>query len=161
MAGRRVWATGLEVVAWWLLLLAGYLQLISTVSPADVVAGAVISGLAAVAAVGARRATQSTWQPTTAVRLLAYVPGSVLADTWRLVPVLWAEVFRRGEMPGRVREVALTSPADPAAEHTRTAVAAVTMSMSPGTYVIDTRRGSLLIHTLRDEPDRLERAVQR
>ncbi len=160
MAGGRIGTGAVEAAAWWLVLVAGYLLLISTVTVVEFAVGAFISALAGVAAVVARRASGSRFAVGTTLRLLAYVPASVLADTVLLVRVLVAELGRRGTPAGRMRTVPLASPGETAAENTWTAVAAGTMSMAPGTYALDTHRGSLLVHALRDEPDRLERAVR-
>ena len=158
-----------EVAVWWVLLFAGYLVLVSPLSGGEFALGAVLSALAGGAAVLARRMSGSLFVvPRGGVGALLRLPAAVLADTWVLVTLVWPEVRRRGTPAGALRRLPLADQPDKAREESWQAVAGLMVSLSPGSFVVDSfavdRGGhppALLVHAVRAELGPVERSVHR
>jgi multisubunit Na+/H+ antiporter MnhE subunit len=126
----RAAATAMTLLCWWGLLFALYLVCISTVSPLEIVVGAAAALLGAVAAEAVRRAERP---PTDGARRLTAAAAAFPATLLRETGQLGAAVIRalRGR-PGSGREV--TFRLEPGVSP---ALAAVLLSASPGSCVID------------------------
>jgi multisubunit Na+/H+ antiporter MnhE subunit len=148
---------------WWVLLFSGYLALVSPLSGGEFILGALLSIVAGCAAVLARRASDSSF--TVSWRWLGpltRIPGAVLADTVLLARIL-------AQWPGReaaakaLRSVPLARQSDDVRGESRQAVAGLMLSLSPGSFVVDSGGAPprLVVHALREQPSALERSVQR
>ncbi|MFB4303942.1 hypothetical protein [Actinomadura sp. NTSP31] len=159
-----------EPLAWWAVLFALYLSLISTIDLVEITVGAVVAAVAAAAATGGRRALFSTGtagdpagrrspaadlapglRPVPPARLaapLALLPAQIVADSAR-VAVL-------GASGGTWTRLA----AAPGAANRGTATLLV--STSPATYVggVDPEHGMLTVHRLTPHPSPFERRLR-
>ena len=99
------------------------------------------------------------------LRPLFRVPGAVLADTLLLARLLWAQgrwtQVRRGTVP--LRALPLAQQPDDVRGESRQAVAGLMLSLSPGSFVVDSsgQPPTLLVHALRNQPSVIERSVRR
>ncbi|TDC76392.1 hypothetical protein [Actinomadura sp. 7K507] len=158
-----------EPLAWWSVLLAGYLAMASAITPTEMTVGALAAAAGAAAAVAARRALLGTGtahdpegghrpaadlsprrRPVPPARLLpplALLPAQIAADT--------ARITARGASGGGWTSLGVApGPAD-------RGVATLLMSASPGAYVggVDPERGLLRVHRLTPRPSPFERRL--
>lgn len=143
---RRPPAVAVEVLLWWAAAYSVYLLSLSTAPLQELLLGAAVSLPCALAAVGARRATRDRW--VLAGRWLRpglAFPAALLTDT---ATVLAAAV--RPSRRGRFETVATGTAADDPRARSQRAVATFWMSVTPGSYVLDTdpATGRLLVHSL-------------
>jgi multisubunit Na+/H+ antiporter MnhE subunit len=153
-----------EVAVWWVLLFAGYLVLVSPLSGGEFALGAVLSALAGGAAVLARRMSGSLFVvPRGGAGALLRLPAAVLADTWVLATLVWPEVRRRGTPAGALRSLPLADQPDEAREESWQAVAGLMLSLSPGSFVVESggHPPALLVHAVRAALGPVESAVER
>jgi multisubunit Na+/H+ antiporter MnhE subunit len=152
--GRAVGALA-EVAAWTAVLLLVYLATLSTFSGGELVIAACAAVPAAVLAWAGRRVTAAHWSLDARwFRWLLLLPGAVAADLARLPR--WAA--RRGSGSFRT----LTLPVETEARtRGRMAVGGLAMSLTPGSYVVESRASgrTMMVHQLASDPGRLERAV--
>ncbi|MFV2172933.1 hypothetical protein ACFHW2_23010 [Actinomadura sp. LOL_016] len=157
MTAARI-ATAAEALAWWAVLLAGYLALVSTISPTEIAVGAAVAAAGAAAGIAARRVLSSgdarpgDRRPRWAARLpaaLAWLPPQIAADTLR--------VLVRGGTGGRWSSV--RSAPGPAGR----GAAALLVSAAPGGFVgaVDPGRRLLSVHRLTPGPSPFERRLAR
>ncbi|WP_205718165.1 hypothetical protein, partial [Actinomadura soli] len=147
-----------EPLAWWTVLLAGYLALASSITVTEITVGAVTAAACAAAAVAGRRAlatpgpgrghARPAVPPARLLPALALLPGQIAADT--------ARITVRGATGGRWTDLAVAP--GPAARGTATLL----VSTSPGAYVgaVDPGRGLLRVHRLAPGPSRFERRLR-
>lgn len=154
-----------EPLAWWTVLLAVYLGLVSTISITEITVGALGSAAGAAAAVAGRRAllTGGTArdpgpgpelesgrgaEAAGVAAALVRLPGQVAVDT--------ARITVRGASGGAWTPLPVAS--GPAAR----GAATLLMSVAPGTYAggIDPRRGLLRVHRLVPAPSPFERRLR-
>jgi multisubunit Na+/H+ antiporter MnhE subunit len=129
-----------EPIAWWAVLFATYLAIISKISPTELVVGALTAAAGAAAAVVTRRTLSATDGPESYrprrewVRWLRPLPLQIPRDAVRLL-----------RPRGDFAEMRL--PADDRAAALR-GFAALAVSTSPGTYVteVDPGRGVFVVH---------------
>ncbi|WP_207400594.1 hypothetical protein [Actinomadura roseirufa] len=150
--------TAAEPLAWWTVLLAVYLALVSAVSPGEIAVGALAAAAGAAAAVAARRVLLTTAPgtgprgrpvpPARLVRPLALLPAQIVSDTARLTV--------RGAPEGGWSPLAVAP--GPANRGTATLL----LSTSPGTYVglVDPGRERLRVHRLDPRPSPFERGLR-
>ncbi|MDI5962579.1 hypothetical protein [Streptantibioticus silvisoli] len=130
---RSLAAAAGEVAAWWLVLTALYLVLISDVTPLEFAVGAAGAVLAAVAARLARTAAEAgTGGGGRALAAALHWPAALLTDTARLAAVT-AGVLCGRPAPGRFRVLRLRPG-------TGAAWAGALLSATPGAYVVDVGR---------------------
>jgi multisubunit Na+/H+ antiporter MnhE subunit len=145
----------IEVAVWWVVLFAAYLVVISTVSPTEIVVGALTGAAGAVSAVLTRRTllaadNDERYRPRTEWLLWTRtMPVAVVTGVVRLLDRAHGE-FAELRMPADER---------PAARRGFTELA---LSVAPGTYVVDVDpdRDTVLVHRV-GPASTLEREVTR
>jgi multisubunit Na+/H+ antiporter MnhE subunit len=153
-----------EAAVWWVLLFGGYLALVSPLSGGEFALGAVLGAVAGGAAVAARRVSGSSFAVSWRwLGPVVRIPVAVLADTLLLTRLLWARWRGREAPGGAVRTVALSQQADEVREGSWQAVAGLLLSLSPGSFVLDSsgQPSQLLLHVVHKQPSALERSVHR
>ncbi|HZS21579.1 MAG TPA: hypothetical protein VFA63_11410 [Pseudonocardiaceae bacterium] len=162
--GRRGRLAVTEAAAWWVLLFAGYLALISQRSAAEAILGALLSAAGGSAAVLARRVSGSSFAvPRGWVTGLIRLPRAVLADTWLLVRLIWPGSTARAPEVGSLQTVELAGQPDERRDISWQAVAGLLLSLSPGSFVVDSsaQPPRLVMHSIRPSSGLLERSLQR
>lgn len=159
---RRSWAVaGADVLAWWVVLTALYVVLISDVTPLELAVGGGGAIPAAYAAHALRGSGGTPGGRARAARALLAWPGTLLVDTARLTVLTLRGAVRPGTVKGRFRTVELGPDTHPG-------WASALLSAAPGTYVVDVRprsgggrdRGpTLLVHALPGPASAVERAL--
>jgi hypothetical protein len=151
--GRLVTTFG----AWWVLLIALECVFISTIDPAELVLGAGGAALGASAAVLLTRLERIAVTPLSRfLPAVAAWPGTLLADTARLIGLVCACALRRRRPRGSFREVRLREGAG-------SAWSALLLTATPGGCVVadEERDGAavLTIHRIFPGPSSLDRAL--
>lgn len=162
--GVRRWTPLVEAAVWWVLLFAGYLALVSPLSGGEFILGALLSVVAGCAGVLARRASGSSFAVSWRwLGPMVRLPVTVLADTLLLAQLLWPPLRRRRMRAEALRSLPLMQQADDVREESWQAVAGLMLSLSPGSFVVDSsaQPPSLLAHVVHEQPSALERSVQR
>ena len=147
-----------------MLLFAGYLALVSQRSGAEIVLGALLSAGAGGAAVLARRMTGSCFAvPRGWPAVLLRLPAAVLADTWLLVRLIWRGTSLRTSQAVALRTLELIDQPDELRETTWQAVAGLLLSLSPGSFAVDTSGppATVMMHGIRADEGLLERSMRR
>jgi multisubunit Na+/H+ antiporter MnhE subunit len=163
----RAWveaaAAGLEILWWWAAAVATWALTLSSVSHPELIAAAACGLPSALAARAGRKAVGGSWRPRWRwawwiLPLAAAVP----ADAARLLAVTARRLISR-ESLGELREIRMPAgePDDVAAA--RHAMAVLTISASPGTFVADSNpeEDKIVIHTLISGRPSLEQVVRR
>ncbi len=153
-----------EAFAWWVALLLIYLALLSSVTVVEVVVGAGVAVLCSVLAVLGRQAEWTIFGLRPGwVRWFPAVLADIVTDTITLTALVANAI--RGLPPEERRVHRLELPPEPRQPVARTRRAALTvlLSLTPGTYVIDTRprQGGadvLIVHRLGSRPRLAEEA---
>lgn len=156
MVTRSTLGTAAEAAGWWIVLWGVWTLTLSSVTFQESVIAAAATLPAAAAAVATRRVERVAWRPAWSWAKWAMVwPVAVVADTGR---VLVAAVRRR---PGEFTEIDL--PDETGRRRTaRRAFAALTLSATPGTVVVDVPpEPRFTVHVLTRGRPRLERWVTR
>jgi multisubunit Na+/H+ antiporter MnhE subunit len=162
--GRRGRLVVIEAAAWWILLFAGYLALVSQRSAAEIILGALLSAAAGGAAVLARRVSGLSFAvPRGWVAVLIRLPAAVLADTWLLVRLIRPGSTTRATEVGSLQTLELPGQPDERRDISCQAVAGLLMSLSPGSFVVDSSSDppKLVVHSARASLGLLERSLQR
>jgi len=162
--GRRKRLLVAEAAAWGVLLLAGYLAMVSQRSGAEIVLGALLSAVAGGAAVLARRMTDSSFSvPRGWLAVVLRLPAAVLADTWLLIQLIWRAPVLRRPPEEALRTLQLADQPDELREASWQAVGGLLLSLSPGSYVVDSsgHPATLVIHGIRADVGLLERSMRR
>jgi multisubunit Na+/H+ antiporter MnhE subunit len=149
---------------WWVLLFAGYLALVSQRSHAEVVLGALLSAAAGSAAVLARRVSGSSFAvPRGWAGVLVRLPAAVLVDSWSLLRLIWPGSTARAPQMGSLQALNLVDQADERRDISLQAVAGLLLSLSPGSFVVDSSAHppKLVVHSIRASSNLLERSLQR
>jgi multisubunit Na+/H+ antiporter MnhE subunit len=149
-------------LVWWAALLIGWLLLVDTFDPDELVVGAVGAFLAAAVAVAVHRRGYIRFWPRAA--WLAHVPSlawSVLVDCWLLAGALWRKVALRRPVQGSTLRVPFHYGGDNGRDGARRALVNVSVSLTPNTFVIDIdpEADSLLVHQLVPRP--LDKVLER
>jgi len=152
---------------WGILLFAGYLVLVSQRSGSEIILGVLASITAGGAAVFARRMTGSSFAvPQGWLAVLLRLPAAVLADTWLLVRLIGRRRSGRSSQVGALRALELDDQPDARKEASWQAVAGLLLSLSPGSFVVDSTASSdqastLVMHGIRTDDGLLERSMRR
>src|SRR4051794_31356095 len=155
---RRVKGRIVELTTWWALIVLAELALVSSLDLPEVLAALAIGLAAAVGATAGRMATGASFRFR--LRWLAWwrhVPGTV----FRELPLV-AVAAVRGDA-GRWREVTMNAAGSDAEAAARRAFAAMTLTTTPGSIVVDIDpvSGVAVVHEFggSPSPSALERAV--
>lgn len=136
---------------WWFLLLGCYLALISSYSLTELAVGAAAAAACAWLAVRSRRAEGLCYRPRVAwLRWLPSMAGRIPADLWTL-----ARMLVRREVTVAFDRVPSTETHGEERESAWRGLAALALSISPGTYVTEVRTGQpdlLVTHRLGRRP---------
>jgi multisubunit Na+/H+ antiporter MnhE subunit len=162
--GRRGRFLVAEAAVWGILLFAGYLALVSQRSGSEIVLGALLSAIAGGATVLARRMTGSGFAvPQGWPAVLLRLPAAVLADTWLLVRLIWRVPTQRASQEGGLRTLQLAGQPDELREQSWQAVGGLLLSLSPGSFVVDSsgHPATLVVHGIRADGGLLERSMRR
>jgi hypothetical protein len=111
-----------------------------------------------------RRTVEAAWRPDWRwLRWLLVLPFSILADTARLLATVLAHTVTRRPFEGELSELRLQHHDDPARASAHAALAMVTVSTTPGSFVMDSRpeREALVLHQIVGGPPDLQRTVAR
>lgn len=156
----RALAAAAEVGWWWGCATGIWLLTLSSVTGPDLWA-AIGCGLpCGLAARAGRHAMSCRWLPRPGwARWLLPLPAAVITDTGRLLLVA-LRGLAGDRQPGRLREVALARAERPDTAAAHRALAALAISLSPGTFVLesDPEENKLVIHALTagwPHPDRV------
>jgi multisubunit Na+/H+ antiporter MnhE subunit len=164
VVGRRGRLLVTEAAAWWILLFAGYLALVSQRSAAEVILGVLLSVAAGSAAVLARRVSGSSFAvPRGWVAVLIRLPAAVLADTWLLIRLIRPGSTACAPEVGSLQTLELPDHPDERRDIGCQAVAGLLLSLSPGSFVVDSSSHppKLVVHSVRASSGLLERSLQR
>lgn len=145
-----------EVLPWWLGLTGLWLLTLSTPSLPEIVVAAGSALPCAFAARAARRAVGGSWRPRARWgRWLLVVPWTAVRESGQAL----VEVVRHPRA-GRFDTVRLPEEPDTVQE-ARAAAAAVVVGSTPGTMVVATPPGELVVHRLLGGESRLLDEVRR
>lgn len=158
-SAHGVGASAATVTVWAVLLLALYVVLISAVSPLEWAVGGGLAVLGGFAADAVRRAEHpSVRADRRTAAALAALPVTLVQDTTQLAVAVVRAVRHRNTAADALVAVRLPAGTD-------TGLAAVLLSATPGTCVVDVadeqRDGEreLRVHLLGAEPSAVERAL--
>jgi multisubunit Na+/H+ antiporter MnhE subunit len=148
------------------LLFGGYLALVSPLSGGEFILGALLSVVAGCAGVLARRASGSSFVVSWRwLGLLVRLPAAVLADTLLLTRLLWSQLRGKQAPGGALRTLPVARQCDAVRGQSWQAVAGLMLSLSPGSFVLDSGGDSegqaprLLVHGIRGQPSAMERSA--
>lgn len=136
---------------WWLGFLPLYLLLAGSVSWQEIVAGIVLSVVAAFAVTVTCRAGSLHFHPRWRwLRHFRSLPRQVLADCVLIAGVLARALFHRGKIEGVFRTIPFDPGGDDAESAARRALVLAGACLAPNSYVVavDRERGQLLMHQL-------------
>lgn len=159
----RVASAGLEIIWWWAAAVGIWALTLSAVSAPELITAAACGLPCAVAARAARKAVGGAWRPRWRwAGWIGPLAAAVPADAVRLLVVTIRHLVTR-ESLGQLREIGMPAgePADVAAA--RHALAVITVSASPGTFVVDSNpeEDKMVIHTLVEGRPSLEQVVRK
>lgn len=145
----------IEPAVWWVVLLATYLAIVSTISVTEILVGVPAAAAGAAVAVVTRRALLAADNPERYLprpawlRWLLPLPVQILTDSLRLLRPHGE--FDELRLPDDDRRAALRG------------FAALTVSASPGAYVAEVLpdRGDLVLHRISRRRSAVEREISR
>lgn len=161
---RRALVGLVEVVAWWALMVGVWVITLSSAPPMELYISAAAALPCALLMPKVRRTVQAAWRPDWRwLRWLAVLPISVVADTARVFAVVFVHAVTRRPIDGELIEVRLQLHEDPARAAAHEALAMVTVSATPGSFVVDSRpeRSALLLHKIVDGRPDMQQVVSR
>jgi multisubunit Na+/H+ antiporter MnhE subunit len=161
--GMQVVPAVLEVGCWWGASVGIWLLTLSSVTGPELVAAAACGLPCGLAARAGRHAMQASWQPRLRwARWLAALPAAVVADTGRVL-MLAIRGLAGDQQPGGLRQVQLPGGERAAVAAGHRALAALAISLTPGTFVLgtDPEENMLLLHSLATGWPQLDRVVSR
>jgi multisubunit Na+/H+ antiporter MnhE subunit len=161
--GRRAFSAVLEVAWWWGAAVGIWLLTLSSVTFPDLIA-AIGCGLpCGLAARAGRHAMRAAWRPRLGwVRWLAPLPAQIVTDSARVLAVA-VRGLGGDRDPGELREIRLAAGEDPAARSAHQALAGLMLSLTPGTFVLesDPEENIVVVHSLASGWPDLDQAVSR
>lgn len=150
-----------EIAAWWALLVGVWLLTLSSFNIEDFGVAAACAVPCAVVAVLARFAVGGRWAFRLAwLAWLGPLARSALTDGVRVSVAAVRHRGRRGSV-GHLLEIALPAEDGEAATAGRESVAQLTMSTTPGSFVVHGDPETLVLHSLLSEEPALARTVTR
>jgi multisubunit Na+/H+ antiporter MnhE subunit len=158
----RAAAAGGEIVWWWAAAVAIWALTLSSVPPQELIVSAICGLPCAIAARAGRKAVAGCWRPRLGwVRWLPLFLAAVPADAARLLAVTIRRLVTR-EQPGGMREYPMPAGEPPDVAAARHAMATLTVSATPGTFVADSdpEEDKIVVHTLVSGWPQLERVVR-
>jgi multisubunit Na+/H+ antiporter MnhE subunit len=138
-----------EVAVWWLVTLGLWCAFVSTLSSTEILSGAAAGLVAALSVAQLRVIDWPVFRPTP--RWVSWLPAfiaSAVGDTIGVFLALWRWVVR-GERDGaEFRTIPLGPPGDDRRSRAHRALAAITLSATPGAYVVQTypEHGEARVH---------------
>jgi hypothetical protein len=139
-------------LVWFLICLGLWMLLVFKTEPAEVVAGAIASALAATGVELVRASGYAPFAPDRRWwRGYLRLPGEVLRDTWLIVALLHRHFVHREPVKGRFRIVHFQDCAgDDPRSQARRATAIWLSSVSPNAYILgfDEQRDIAVLHQL-------------
>lgn len=160
----RMASAAAEVLWWWGASVAIWTLTLSSVPAQELIAAACCGLPSAVLARAGRKAVGGRWRPRprwTAwlLPLLVAVP----ADAVRLLAVTVRQFVARSADPGELRKIEMPAGEEPEVAAARYAMAVLTVSATPGTFVADSdpEEDTIVVHTLVSGPPRLEEVVRK
>jgi len=160
----RALASLVEVVAWWALMVGVWVITLSSAPPWELYIAAAAALPCALLVPKVRRTVEGAWRPQLRwLRWLAVLPVAVVADTGRVFGATLVHLVTRRPLDGELREVRLGGHDDPRRAAAHGALAMVTVSATPGTFVVDSRPEDdvLVLHSIVDGPPSMEQVVTR
>lgn len=159
----RVASAAAEIAWWWGAAVAIWTLTLSSVPPQELIAAASCGLPCALAARTGRKAVGGCWRPRprwTAWLLPLLI--SVPADAVRLLGVTVRQLVTRSD-PGELREIKMPAGEAPDVAAARHAMAVLTVSVTPGTFVVDSNpeEDTIVVHTLVSGPPHLEEVVRK
>ena len=141
----------LYAAAWWLGLFPLYLLVTGSLSGGEILAGILVSGLAALVVTRTRSVGGLHFQPH--LRWLRHgrrLPTRVLIDTWIVGAALARTLLGRGQSEGAFRTIPFDPGGEDAESAARRALVIAGACLAPNTYVVavDADNKRLLIHQL-------------
>jgi hypothetical protein len=161
--GMQLVSAVLEAGCWWGVSVGIWLLTLSSVTGPELVAAAACGLPCGLAARAGRHAMRARWQPRLHwARWLVALPAAVAADTGRVL-LLAIRGLAGEQLPGGLRQVQLPRGERAAVAAGHRALAALTISLTPGTVVLDAdpEENMLLLHDLATGWPRLDRVVSR
>lgn len=161
---RRALVGLVEVVAWWALMVGVWVITLSSAPPMELYISAAAALPCALLMPTVRRTVQAAWRPDWRwLRWLVVLPFSILADTARVFAAVFVHAVMRRPLDGELTEIRLRPHEDPARSTAHVALAMVTVSATPGSFVMDSRpeRNALVLHQIVDGPPDLQQVVRR
>lgn len=161
---RRTLATLVEVVVWWALMVGVWVITLSSAPPMELYISAAAALPCALLMPRVRRTVEAAWRPDWRwSRWFLVLPFSVLADTVRVFAAVFVHAVTRRPLEVELTEIRLQPHDDPARAAAHGALAMVTVSATPGSFVMDSRpeRHALVLHQIVDGPPRLHQVVTR
>jgi multisubunit Na+/H+ antiporter MnhE subunit len=159
----RAAGAGAEILWWWAAAVAIWALTLSSVPPQELIASAICGLPCAVAARAGRKAVGSRWRPRPrwATWLLPFLVA-VPADAGRLLAVTIRRLVTREE-PGGIQEYPMPAGEPPDVAAARHALAILTVSATPGTFVADSdpEEDKIVVHTLASGRPQLEQVVRK
>jgi multisubunit Na+/H+ antiporter MnhE subunit len=152
-----------EVLWWWSAAVAIWVLTLSSVPAQELITAAICGLPCALAARAGRKAVGGRWRPRprwTAWLLPLVV--AVPADAVRLLVLTVRRLITR-EVPGELQEIQMPAGEPPDVAAARHAIAVLTISATPGTFVADSdpEEDKIVIHTLVSGPPRLQEVVRK
>jgi multisubunit Na+/H+ antiporter MnhE subunit len=153
----------LEVAWWWGAAVGIWLITLSSVTTPELVVAAACGVPCALAAWAGRRAMRHRWRPRPRWALwLVPLAASIIADEARLLRLALLRPSHTGPV-GEWRRIQLPGGEPDAVASAHRALASVTVSATPGTFVVDgdPEEDRLVIHSLVRGWPHLDRVVRR
>jgi multisubunit Na+/H+ antiporter MnhE subunit len=159
----RVMSAVLEIVWWWAAAVAIWALTLSSVPPQELITSAICGLPCALAARAGRKAVGGRWRPR--LRWTAWLLPlllSLAADAVRLFALTVRCLVTR-RVPGELQQYRMPGGEPPDVAAARHAIAVLTISATPGTFVVDSNpeEDAIVIHTLVSGPPRLQEVVRR
>lgn len=157
-------AVVLEALVWWAVMLGLWCAFVGTISSSEIVAGTAAGLVCGLTVVQLRVIDWPAFRP--ALRWLAWFPTllvSAVADTVGVFVGLWRWVVLRDRDIARFRTIPFGPPGSDARARAHRAFATVTLSATPGAYVVQTyaEHGEARVHEFGVRGPDLEEEVGR
>lgn len=160
---RSAAAAGAEIGWWWAAAVAIWALTLSSVTPQELITSAICGLPCAIAARAGRKAVAGRWRPRARwtawlLPLLVAVP----ADAGRLLAVTIRRLATREQL-GDMQEYRMPAGEPPDVTAARHALAILTVSATPGTFVADSdpEEDKIVVHTLVSGRPQLEQVVRK